>query len=68
MKYLNIYKSSVPNSLMKLQKQLSRKVGDKEYSKYVAVIPPEAVEKSGFKEGEDLEADAQKGKITLKRK
>ena len=53
---------------MKLQKQLSRKVGDKEYSKYVAVIPPEAVEKSGFKEGEELKADAEKGKITIRRK
>lgn len=53
---------------MKLQKQLSRKVGDKEYSKYVAVFPSEAVDKSGFKEGEELEATAEKGKITIKRK
>ena len=58
----------VPNLFMKLQKQLSINVGDKEYSKYVAVIPPEAVEKSGFKEGEELKADAEKGKITIRRK
>ena len=53
---------------MKLQKQLSRKVGDKEYSKYVAVFPPEVVKESGFKEGEELNATAEKGKITIKKK
>ena len=53
---------------MKLQKQFSRKVGEKEYSKYVAVFPPDIVEKSGFKEGEELEAIADKGKIILKRR
>lgn len=58
----------VPNKFMKLQKQLSRKVGDKEYSKYVVVFSSEAVEKSGFKEGEELEATAEKGKITIKKK
>lgn len=52
---------------MKLQKQLSRKVGDKEYSKYVVVFPPEIVEKSGFKEGQELEAVAEKGKIIIKK-
>ena len=53
---------------MKLQKQLSRKVGDKEYSKYVGVFPSEVVKKSGFTEGEELEPTAEKGKITIKRK
>ena len=53
---------------MKLQKQLSRKVGDKKYSKYVAVFPSEVVKKSEFKEGEELDATAEKGKITIKKK
>jgi len=51
---------------MKLQKHLSRKVGDKEYSKYVAVFPLELIEKSYFKEGDELEAKAEKGKIIIK--
>lgn len=53
---------------MKLQKQLSRKVGDKEYVKYVAVIPPEMIKEAGIKEGEELEATARKGEIILKKK
>ena len=41
----------VPKIVMaKLQKQLSRKVGNKEYSKYVIVIPSEEIKKSGFRE------------------
>ena len=56
----------VPNSNMaKLQKQVSRKVGDKEYSKYVIVIPEEEVKKAKFKEGDELEFNAGKNKIIL---
>ena len=40
---------------MKLQKQLSRIVGDVKYDKFVIVIPPEEVRKIGWKEGEELE-------------
>lgn len=58
----------VPNLSMKLQKHLSRKVGDKEYSKYVAVFPPEVIKKSGLKEGDELEAIAERGKIIIKKK
>ena len=53
---------------MKLQKQLGKKVGDKIYPKWVVVIPPNVVEQSGFKEGDELEAEAKKGEIKLKRK
>lgn len=53
---------------MKLQKQLSRKVGEKEYPKYVAVIPPKIIEELGFKEGEELEVKARNGKIILEKK
>ena len=50
---------------MKLQKHKTRK--DKDYHKYVVVIPEEKVEVSGFKEGDELKAEATKGKIILKK-
>ena len=50
---------------MKLQKQLSKKIGGKVYYKYVIVLPSDVVEKAGFKEGEELEARAAKGKIVV---
>jgi len=53
---------------MKLQKQLSRKVGEKRYPKWVLVIPPDVVEKSGFKEGDELKAVGKKGEIIIKKK
>ena len=40
---------------MQLQKQLSRKIGNIEYAKYVIVIPPEEIKRIGWKEGEELE-------------
>ena len=39
---------------MKLQKQLSRKYGSKEYAKWVLVIPQSKVQEVGFKEGQEL--------------
>ncbi len=39
---------------MRLQKQVNRVVEDKEYSKYVIIVPPEDVEKLQWREGEDL--------------
>lgn len=48
---------------MKLQKHKTRK--DKDYFKYVIVIPEEKVKESGFKEGDELEAEAKKGEIKL---
>lgn len=53
---------------MKLQKQLSRKVGKKEYPKYVAVIPPEKIKELNWKGGEDLEFEVKDGKLVLKKK
>lgn len=44
----------------KVQKQVSRKVGDKIYPKYVVTIPPEVLEKYGIQAGDDVE-------ITLKK-
>ncbi len=53
---------------MKLQKQLSRKVGDIAYPKYVVTLPPKDVEKLGWKEGTELEAVVENGEIKLKPK
>ncbi len=53
---------------MKLQKQLSRKVGNKEYPKYVAVIPPKIIEEAGLKEGQELDVSVKNGKIILEKK
>ena len=51
---------------MKLQRHKTRK--DKNYSKYVVVIPKHVIEESGFQEGDELEAEAKKGEIKLRRK
>lgn len=50
---------------MKLQKQLSRKVGQTEYPKYVVTIPPSQVMELGWKEGEKLEAKVNGTKLIL---
>jgi len=52
---------------MRLQKQLSRKVGDKEYAKYVLVIKPKTIEKLGWKDGEELEAEVKGKKLIIER-
>jgi len=48
---------------MKLQKHKTRK--DKDYHKYVIVLPDNLINESGFKEGDELEAEVQKGEIKL---
>ncbi|HJX50307.1 MAG TPA: AbrB/MazE/SpoVT family DNA-binding domain-containing protein [Candidatus Nanoarchaeia archaeon] len=53
---------------MKIQKQLSKKRGDKTYYKYVIVIPEEKIKEAGFKEGDKLEAESKKGEIRLKKR
>lgn len=53
---------------MKLQKQLSRKVGNKEYAKWVAVIPPKIVKEARLKEGEELDIDVKSGKVIISKK
>lgn len=52
---------------MNLQKQLSKKVGDKEYVKYVIVVPPKLIEKLGWKGGEELEAKIKKDKLVIEK-
>jgi bifunctional DNA-binding transcriptional regulator/antitoxin component of YhaV-PrlF toxin-antitoxin module len=51
---------------MKLQAQAS-KSGEKKYPKYVIVLPKEVVEKAGFEKGDELEAEAFKGEITIRK-
>lgn len=51
---------------MKLQKHKTRK--DKNYYKYVVVIPEDIIKDSGFKEGDELSAEAKKGEIKLRRR
>jgi hypothetical protein len=52
---------------VKLQKRFNRRVGDKEYSKWVVVLPSDEVSRLGWKEGIDLEASSTKnGTLELK--
>lgn len=53
---------------MRLQKQLSKKVGSKEYDKWVVIIPPEEIKKAGWKEGLELGIEVKDGKVILKPK
>jgi hypothetical protein len=52
---------------VKLQKRFNRRVGDKEYSKWVVVLPGDEVSRLGWKEGVELEASRTKnGTLELK--
>ena len=65
----NLYLGMMPNEIeLKLQKQLSRRVGNEEYAKWVVVIPPEKIKELGWIEGTELEADPKSNKLTLKPK
>ena len=50
---------------MKLQKQISRKVGEVEYAKWVLVIPPNIVEELKWKEGQELEAEIKENRLVV---
>lgn len=50
---------------MRLQKHVTRKVGDKEYAKYVVVIPPEHVVRLEWEEGQELEPQVQGKKLII---
>jgi len=52
---------------MKLQKRFLRKHKDKDYYKYMVNLPPEVVKDAGFKEGDELQAQAKKGEIRLRK-
>jgi len=52
---------------MKLQKQLSRKVGNKEYPKWVITIPPRQIKALRWNEGEYLEGEVNNRKLIIRR-
>jgi hypothetical protein len=53
---------------MKLQKRFNRKVGNKEYYKWVVVLPNGKVQELGWEEGVELDINTTKGAITLRPK
>ncbi len=53
---------------MRLQKQLSRRVGKTEYPKWVVTLPTKTIELVGWEAGKELEAVIKDGKIILKPK
>ncbi|MFH1642414.1 MAG: hypothetical protein ABIC04_05960 [Nanoarchaeota archaeon] len=52
---------------MYLQKQLSKKIGDKEYAKWVIVVPPKLIEKLNWESGEKLEVHIRKGTLIIEK-
>jgi antitoxin component of MazEF toxin-antitoxin module len=53
---------------VKLQKQLSRKVANREYPKYVMTIPPNCIEELGWKQGVELEVTIKDNKLVVQPK
>jgi hypothetical protein len=51
--------------LLKLQKQISRQVGESEYSKWILVIPPSDIEILGWKEGQELRSKVREKKLII---
>jgi len=41
---------------MRLLKQVSRTIGENEYSKWIIIVPPSQIEQLGWTEGEELES------------
>jgi len=52
---------------MRLQKQVNRIVEDKEYSKYVIVVPPEDIEELQWREGEDLAHEVKEQTLIIRK-
>jgi antitoxin component of MazEF toxin-antitoxin module len=52
---------------MRLQKQLSRKYGNKEYPKWVITIPPKQVEALGWDEGQSLEGEIADQELVIRK-
>lgn len=52
---------------MKLQKQLSKKRGEKKYYRYVINIPSKLIKKLGFKAGDELKAGVKGNKLIIGR-
>lgn len=52
---------------MRLQSQVSRKVGDTEYKKSWIVIPEKLLKKLGWKTGQELEAEIKGNKLVIEK-
>ncbi len=52
---------------MKLQKRLSRKYKNKEYHKYVIVIPEAEVINAKLKEGDELQISSNDGELRIRK-
>lgn len=53
---------------MRLQKQRSREVKGREYFRWAIVIPPRDIEELGWQEGEELESEAKRDRLILKKR
>lgn len=53
---------------MRVLKVKSREYKGTQYYKYRINIPESKIQESGFKEGDELEAEVKKGEIKLKKK
>ena len=53
---------------MKILQEKSREYNGKPYFKFKINLPEDLLEKSGFQPGDELEAEAKKGEIKLRRK
>lgn len=51
---------------MRLLKQVSRLIGDNEYSKWIIIVPPSQVEELGWKESEELESYVKGKSLVIK--
>ncbi len=52
---------------MRLQKQVSRKVGDTEYEKSWVVIPNKLLEELNWKTGQELKAEVKGKELVIKK-
>lgn len=52
---------------MRLQKQLSRKIGNKEYPKWVIIVPPRQIDALEWKEGEYLESEVNSKELIIRK-
>jgi bifunctional DNA-binding transcriptional regulator/antitoxin component of YhaV-PrlF toxin-antitoxin module len=53
---------------MKLQSQVSRKVGDTEYEKSWVVIPQKILEELKWKSGQELDGEIKEDRLIIKKK
>lgn len=51
---------------MKLQKRLSRKIGNIEYAKWIVTIPPKLIKAVGWRAGQSLTAEKEADGIKIR--